>query len=79
MPEATLYAVADHGRVSDDSIHGTYNRSQEVLGELAVLGIDYHPVVQVWEDQRVGAFEANWDRLGQRLATVLRLGPDASA
>jgi len=36
-------------------------------------------VVQVWEDQRVGAFEANWDRLGQRLATVLRLGPDASA
>ncbi len=77
-PEATLDAVADHGQIPDDSIHGTYEQSHEVLGELAALGIDYHDVVQVLEDQGVSAFEASWDQLGQRLATALRPGPDAA-
>jgi transaldolase len=78
MPEATLSAVADHGQIPDDSIHGTYDQSHEVLGELAALGIDYHNVVQVLEDQGVSAFEASWDQLGQRLATALHPGPDAA-
>jgi transaldolase len=77
MPEATLNAVAGHGDIPDDSIHGTYEQSRAVLGELAALGIDYHDVVQVLEDQGVSAFEASWDHLGQRLATALRAGPDA--
>ena len=78
MPEATLDAVADHGQIPDDSIHGTYDQSQGVLRELAALGIDYHNVVQVLEDQGVSAFEASWDQLGQRLATALHPGPDAA-
>ena len=78
MPEATLNAVADHGQIPDDSIHGTYDQSQGVLRELAALGIDYHNVVQVLEDQGVSAFEASWDQLGQRLATTLHPGPDAA-
>ena len=78
MPEATLNAVADRGQIPDDSIHGTYNQSQGVLRELAALGIDYHNVVQVLEDQGVSAFEASWDQLGQRLATALHPGPDAA-
>ena len=78
MPEATLDAVADHGQIPDDSIHGTYDQSQGVLRELAALGIDYHDVVQVLEDQGVSAFEASWDQLGQRLATALHPGPDAA-
>ena len=78
MPEATLDAVADHGQIPDDSIHGTYEQSQGVLGELAALGIDYHDVVQVLEDQGVTAFEASWDQLGQRLATALHPGPGAA-
>jgi transaldolase len=73
MPEATLNAVADHGRIPDDSIHGTYDQSQGVLRELAALGIDYHNLVQVLEDQGVSAFEASWDQLGQRLATALHM------
>ena len=78
MPEATLDAVADHGQIPDDSIHGTYDQSQGVLRELAALGIDYHNVVQVLEDRGVSAFEASWDQLGQRLATALHPGPDAA-
>ena len=71
MPEATLNAVADHGTIPDDSIHGTYEQSQAVLDDLAALGIDYGDVVQTLEDQGVSAFDASWDHLGQRLATAL--------
>ncbi|MGH3271308.1 MAG: transaldolase family protein, partial [Trebonia sp.] len=70
MPEATLNAVADHGDVPADSIHGTYGQSQAVLEDLAALGIDYGDVVQVLEDQGVAAFDASWDHLGQRLAAA---------
>ena len=71
MPEATLNAVADHGDVPDDSIHGTYEQSRAVLDDLAALGIDYDDVVQALEDQGVAAFDASWDHLGQRLAATL--------
>ena len=71
MPEATLNAVADHGDIPDDSIHGTYANSQAVLDDLAALGIDYDDVVQTLEDQGVITFDASWDHLGQRLATAL--------
>jgi transaldolase len=77
MPEATLNAVAGHGNIPDDSIHGTYDQSRAVLGELAALGIGYGDVVQVLEDQGVAAFDASWDHLGQRLASALR--PQAGA
>jgi transaldolase len=71
MPEATLNAVADHGDIPDDSIHGTYGQSQALLDDLAALGIDYADVVQTLEDQGVATFDASWDHLGQRLATAL--------
>lgn len=71
MPEATLDAVADHGDIPDDSIHGTYRQSRAVLDDLAPLGIDYDDVVQSPEDQGVTTFDASWDRLGQRLAAAL--------
>ncbi|MDQ2816201.1 MAG: transaldolase [Actinomycetota bacterium] len=71
MPEATLNAVTDHGDIPDDSIHGTYEQSQAVLGGLAALGVDYDDVVQTLEDQGVTTFDASSDHLGQRLATAL--------
>jgi transaldolase len=71
MPEATLNAVADHGDIPEDSIHGSYADAQAVLDDLTVLGIDYDDVVQTLEDQGVTTFDASWDHLGQRLATAL--------
>jgi transaldolase len=71
MPEATLNAVADHGDIPGDSIHGTYADSRAVLDGLAALGVDYADVVQTLEDQGVSTFDASWDHLGQRLATAL--------
>ncbi len=76
MPEATLNAVADHGRVPADSIRGTYEGSRAVLDGLAALGISYDDVVQDLEDQGVAAFDASWDHLGQRLAGALEKPAD---
>jgi transaldolase len=71
MPEATLNAVAGHGNIPGDSIHGTYAQSQAILDDLAELGIDYDDVVQTLEDHGVSAFDASWDHLAQRLASAL--------
>ena len=72
MPEATLNAVADHGVITGDTIRPYYARAKRVLDDLAAVGIDYHDVVQVLEDEGVDKFEASWadvtDRLTDRLA-----------
>jgi len=75
MPEATLRLVADHGQVPADSVHGTYEESQEVLDQLAALGIDYDEVVQGLEDDGVTKFDGAWQNLGDELASTLRNPP----
>jgi transaldolase len=71
MPEATLRAVADHGVVPTDSVHGSYQQAQQVLDRLAALGIDYDDVVTHLEDDGVAKFDAAWDHLGEQLAARL--------
>ncbi len=72
MPEATLRAVADHGQVPADSIHGHYDQAQQVLGQLQDLGIGYDEVMQGLEDDAVAKFDASWARLSEQLAATLR-------
>ncbi|MGH6656986.1 MAG: transaldolase [Actinocrinis sp.] len=71
MPEATLRAVAEHGRVPRDSIHGTYAQAQQVLDGLAELGVDYDEVVASLEQEGVAKFDASWEQLGRRLERTL--------
>jgi transaldolase len=72
MPEATLHAVADHGIVPDDSIHGTYQNAQAVLDQLAEVGVDYDDVVTHLEDDGISKFDAAWRDLAGELAAVLK-------
>jgi transaldolase len=67
MPGATLEAVADHGNVTGDTIHGTYPDAAALLDQLAGLGIDYNDVVDLLEREGVEKFEKSWEEL---LATV---------
>src|ERR1700761_6287249 len=63
MPEATLHAVADHGEIHGDTIHGTYDSSRAVIADLEKLGIGYDDVVAVLEDEGVAKFAASWNEL----------------
>jgi transaldolase len=71
MPEATLHAVADHGVVPGDTVHGHYEDSEQVLDELSVVGVDYDAVVAHLEEEGVAKFDAAWDQLGAQMATRL--------
>jgi len=75
MPEATLRAVADHGRVPADSIHGHYDEARQVLDRLRAVGVDLDEVMQGLEDSAVSKFDASWDQLGEQLAASLHGRP----
>jgi transaldolase len=61
MPEATLRATADHGKLRGDTIRGTYEQSRKVFADLEKLGISYDDVVRVLEDEGVQKFAASWN------------------
>jgi transaldolase len=63
MPEGTMKAMADHGELAGDAVHGTYDASRQVLADLEKLNIPYDDVVQVLEDEGVAKFEASWTEL----------------
>lgn len=74
MPEATLRAVADHGRIPADSIHDHYGDAQRTLEDLRALGVDYDKVVHTLEVDGLAAFDRSWDQLGDTLTATLREG-----
>jgi transaldolase len=63
MPEPTLHAVAEHGVLRGDTIHGTYEESRQVFQQLEALGISYDDVVTVLEHEGVEKFAASWNEL----------------
>lgn len=63
MPEATMEAVFDHGKVSADTITGEFENSRAVLAELDELGISYDDVVSLLETEGVDKFVASWNDL----------------
>ena len=71
MPEATLRAMADHGVLHGDTVHGTYDESRQVFTRLEALGISYDDVVQVLEDEGVSKFAVSWNELLETIRTEL--------
>ncbi len=63
MPEKTMMAFADHGEVEGDKVSGTEGDAQQVLDDLAAVGISYDDVVDVLEREGVEKFEASWSDL----------------
>lgn len=57
MPEQTLRAVADHGRIQGDTIHGTYAAAQQVLDDLEAVGVSYDDVVRVLEEEGIAKLD----------------------
>ncbi len=62
-PEKTILAYGDHGETRGDTVTTSYQDAQQVLDELAKLGIDYDDVVLVLEREGVEKFEKSWTEL----------------
>ena len=65
MPEKTMQAFADHGEVKGDQVTGHYAEAQQVMDDLARLGIDYDDVIEVLETEGVDKFVKSWDELDE--------------
>jgi transaldolase len=63
MPEATLNAVADHGRIVGNAIAGTYDDARAVIAALDRVGIGYDDVIEVLETEGVQKFEDSYAQL----------------
>ena len=80
MPEGTLNAVADHGKVTGDTVTGTYADAQQVLDDLAAAGIDYDEVVALLEVDGLQKFEDAWNELIESVTDNLKkAGADVGA
>src|SRR5882757_1080606 len=80
MPEATLDATADHGRITGDTIRSRYAEAQAELDALEAVGVSYDDVVQVLEDEGVSKFEQAWNELlDSTKAELERLAQSAEA
>jgi transaldolase len=63
MPEKTLHAVADHGKIEGDKVTGTEEQAQEVFDALTEAGINLEDVFLVLESEGVDKFEKSWAEL----------------
>jgi len=73
MPEGTIKAVADHGELRGDTVHGSYDASRQVLADMEKLGIGYDDVMRVLEEEGVSKFEASWNELLDTIKTNMGL------
>jgi len=73
MPEATLHAMAEHGVLQGDTVHGTYEASRKVFADLEKLGIGYDDVVRVLEEEGVSKFSTSWNEMIETVRNELSL------
>jgi transaldolase len=71
MPESTLHAMADHGRLHGNTASTGYDQARQVFADLEELGISYRDVVTVLEDEGVAKFAASWQEMLETISTQL--------
>jgi transaldolase len=63
MPEKTLHAVADHGKITGDTVTGTGGEAQQHFDALSAAGVDVTDVFLTLENEGVEKFEKSWEEL----------------
>ena len=71
MPESTLDAMADHGKVRGNTASSGYDQARQVFADLEALGIGYQDVVTVLEDEGVAKFAASWQEMLETISSAL--------
>lgn len=74
MPEATIKAFVDHGRVVADSVEADVEDALEVLRELENVGIDYRCVTWQLENEGVQKFIDSYDTCLQAIEKKRKAG-----
>ncbi|WP_371779001.1 transaldolase [Streptosporangium subroseum] len=67
MPEKTLNSVADHGKITGDTVRPFYEHAWNTMAALKEVGLDYDDVVRFLEEDGVDKFKTSWTEL---LSTV---------
>ena len=62
MPEATLEAFEDHGKLAR-TVDADFDGAQKILDDLAEVGIDLHAVTRQLEEEGVSSFSKSFDEL----------------
>jgi len=76
MPEHTLEAVFDHGRVRGNTVSGTGDAARAVLAGLAELGVSYDDVTATLEREGVAKFRDSGAQLVATVASALDSASD---
>ena len=63
MPEKTMMATADHGKISGDTITSELDAAKSFMAELAASGIDFDDVTALLEKEGVEKFIISWNEL----------------
>ena len=67
LPEKTLRAFADHGRV-DEAMPADGGEADAILAEIALIGLDIDALAARLQHEGVESFATSWRRLLQRVA-----------
>jgi transaldolase len=62
LPEPTLHAFQDHGRIQPTLEHGL-DEAQRLLEKLAAVGVDYDDVVETLEEEAIEKFTDSFSEL----------------
>jgi transaldolase len=63
MPEKTVLAVEDHGRIEPDTVSGRAEEAQRVFDALTRVGVNVPDVFHVLETEGVDKFVKSWEEL----------------
>ena len=74
MPEATIQAFADHGRVAENAVEADVEDALDVLRELENAGIDYRCVTWQLENEGIQKFIDSYDTCLKALEKKRTLG-----
>ena len=71
MPGKTLEAVEQSGRITGNTIAGSYEESSKLLDELERIGVSYNDVTELLETEGVDKFVVSWGELQQTVSDEL--------
>lgn len=75
MPEKTLEATNDHGVVTGDTVSTGFAQAHKLFADLAAVGVDFHDVTEVLENEGVQKFIVSWHELKDTVRAALDAVP----